>query len=345
MDIAQFMDVSERSIKTYCVKNHGPDDDTLFRKLYRFKRENVVLMANTFIKNCDTRGGGLDPIQKLMIVLRYFSDPGFQTGVGLDLGVHQTTVCKILQEVMPQIVSKANKYIVFPTTNQQILESKVNWFTHFKMPCTIGAIDCTLIKIPKPKIFGDEFICRKGFPSLNVQMTCDYNGVITSVNASWPGSVHDSRIFKNSEICAVMQKPVHSQSILLGDSGYGITPFLLTPYLQCENAMALNYNKLHCKARVIIEQTFGQLKRRFPILHYGIRLKLQSAPQVIICCCVLHNIAKKLNDIEDFDDFPPSSVGENADNSNNTSSNVYYGNPVMRQKGIEKRNEIAQVIF
>jgi hypothetical protein len=55
----------------------------------------------------DMSGGGLNRIQKMMIVLRYFGDPGFQTGVGLDMGVKQGTVSNTLHEVIPKIVAKA----------------------------------------------------------------------------------------------------------------------------------------------------------------------------------------------------------------------------------------------
>ena len=62
------------------------------------------------------------------------------------------------------------------------------------------------------------------------------------------------------------------------------------------------YNKTHAKERVVIEQTFGQLKRRFPMLRYGLRLKLESVPTAITCCAILHNIAKHFNEPDPIDD-------------------------------------------
>ncbi|KAI4455756.1 hypothetical protein MML48_9g00000295 [Holotrichia oblita] len=85
-------------------------------------------------------------------------------------------------------------------------------------------------------------------------------------------------------------------SILLADSGYGIMPCLMTPYLNPQQEYQRAYNKLLTSKRVVIEHTFGQLKRRFAILKYGCRATCTSIPKVIIACAVLHNISKKLRD-------------------------------------------------
>ncbi|CAH1969283.1 unnamed protein product [Acanthoscelides obtectus] len=58
----------------------------------------------------------------------------------------------------------------------------------------------------------------------------------------------------------------------------------------------INYNKLLKQERVIIERCFGQLKRRFHILQYVCRVKLENVPKIIIACIVLHNVAKSLGD-------------------------------------------------
>ncbi|XP_030752257.1 putative nuclease HARBI1 [Sitophilus oryzae] len=160
------------------------------------------------------------------------------------------------------------------------MQAKEKWLTRFHFPTAIGVTDCMHVRIEKPAQFRDEYINRKGFSSITVQTTCDQNCVITSIDASWPGSVHDSRIWKNSAVCEVMNRT--RNTILLGDSGYGIMSCLMTPYPNLLEEYQIAFNRLLKSERVVIEHTFRQLKRRFPIQNYGCRLKFTSIPKVII---------------------------------------------------------------
>ncbi|XP_050303725.1 putative nuclease HARBI1 [Anthonomus grandis grandis] len=247
----------------------------------------------------ESRGAAQSPVQKMKIFLRYCANPGFQSGIAEELGCSQPTVSRIFYDVLERIVQQAGKFIRVANTENQIMQAKGKWLTRFRFPTAIGVIDCTHIRLDgKPAQFGDEYVNRKCFASINVQVTCDQNSVITSIDASWPGSVHDTRIWKNSAVCEIMKKT--RNTILLGDSGYGIMSCLMTPYNDPHEEYQRVFNKLLTSERVVIEHTFGQVKRRFPILKYGCRLKLTSIPKVIIACAVLHNIAKQLRDEDVF---------------------------------------------
>lgn len=58
------------------------------------------------------------------------------------------------------------------------------------------------------------------------------------------------------------------------------------------------YNEAHIRTRVKIENLFGVWKRRFPILAYGCRLKLDTTLTVIVATAVLHNIARRQHEPE-----------------------------------------------
>ena len=81
--------------------------------------------------------------------------------------------------------------------------------------------------------------------------------------------------------------------IFLGDNGYGITPFLLTPFLKTNSPAERNYNLMH-RASCTIERTFGQVKRRFHCIGGTLRCKLHRVPSVIAVAFILHNLAKRV---------------------------------------------------
>lgn len=208
-----------------------------------------------------------------------------------------------------------------------------SWKKRKQFPHAIGAIDCTHITILKPTHFGDEYINRKNDASLNVQAICDSTGRFMNVDCSWPGSVHDSRIWHNSGIKEMMQANRFG-ALLIGDEGYGISPYMMTPYRKPVQPHEKIYNKLHTKERVIIECAFGKLKARFPILKGKVRLKTERIPTIIVCCFILHNVAIHLNDpgFEDSDEefeLPDEQFQVSAGQGN------------LRIRGINRRNDIA----
>ncbi|CAH1979413.1 unnamed protein product [Acanthoscelides obtectus] len=193
----------------------------------------------------------------MKICLRYLGDLGYQQGIGQELGVSQATVSWTLDRVVKSIVAQSNEWVKVPTTNHELMEAKWIWQSMYKFSTAIGVIDCTHIGILKPNRHGDEYINRKRKPTLNVQATCDAREIFTSVDVSWPGSVHDDRIWRNSQTRS--QLIIEANVVLLGDDGYGTEPYLMTPFRNPTPGAEINYNKLLKQERVIIERCFGQL--------------------------------------------------------------------------------------
>ncbi|CAH2004250.1 unnamed protein product [Acanthoscelides obtectus] len=116
------------------------------------------------------------------ICIRYLRDPGSQYGIGQEPVVSQATVPRTVDRVVNSIVTQSNEWIKFATTNHELIEPKRIWQSTYKFPTAIGVIDCTHIGILKPNRHGDEYIYRKGKPTLNVQATCDAREMFTSVD-------------------------------------------------------------------------------------------------------------------------------------------------------------------
>jgi len=157
---------------------------------------------------------------------------------------------------------------------------------------------------------------------------------ITDIVARWPGSVHDATIFQHSRLHRRLEEGEFDSGILLGDSGYPIKKYLLTPLLNLITAAENLYNNAHIRTRNIVERVFGVWKRRFPVLSLGIRVKIQTAQDIIVATAVLHNIAKNHNEEEPpvYVDLPNEEIGN--DNGNQPQIQVVDNN--VRQALIDE---------
>lgn len=136
-----------------------------------------------------------------------------------------------------------------------------------------------------------------------------------NIVARWPGSTHDQAIFANSTINHRFMRGDFGNFILIGDSGYANTWYLATPFTMAGNEARdprkAAYNRSLIPSRNIFERSYGLLKRRFPVLAYGMRVKLSTVQRIIVACAVLHNIA-----IDAREPMPPQG-GEDRENQLN----------------------------
>lgn len=93
-----------------------------------------------------------------------------------------------------------------------------------------------------------------------------------------------------------------SYSILIGDAGYPLCPWLITPFKDpLPESPEERFNNVFCRARSIIERVNGILKMRFRCLlkHRVLHYTLTTAAKIVNTCAIFHNIA-----IEDGLHFP-----------------------------------------
>jgi len=92
--------------------------------------------------------------------------------------------------------------------------------------------------------------------------------------------------------------------LLLGDGGYLLCSYFMTPLQNLRTRAEQLYNESHIRTRNTIERVFGIWKRRFPILALGSRFqKVNKILPVIVATAVLHNIARRAGDLLPPDDF------------------------------------------
>ena len=88
-------------------------------------------------------------------------------------------------------------------------------------------------------------------------------------------------------------------ALLVADSGYANTSYMITPLLRVTNRAEGLFNESLIRTRNPVERQYGVWKRQFPVLSLGLRLKLETPQAVVIATAVLHNLAL------DRDSLPP----------------------------------------
>ncbi|XP_058637710.1 putative nuclease HARBI1 [Onychostoma macrolepis] len=231
-----------------------------------------------------------------------------QSVIGDVFRVHKSTVCRAVHRVALALCRRIDTHVKFPSRDEQDVLAE-RFFAVAGFPRVCGVIDGTHVRIQAPHQYEDQFVNRKNFHSINVQLICDPGSKITNVTAEWPGSTHDARVLSESNIYLSFEDGTH-RGLLLGDSSY---PWLMTPFRNPVGAAQERYNTALTKTRVIIERTIGQLKRRFHCLRGELRLEPTKAGRVIIACVVLFNISKDFGVLMDEHADPDEAVQPNQD--------------------------------
>ncbi|XP_046975194.1 putative nuclease HARBI1 [Vanessa cardui] len=274
-----------------------------FKKRFRFSKNviHIILPKITgFLESETQRGLPITPLCQLLTALRFYATGSFQIVCGDIMHISQLTVCNIVKRVSRALAMLMPDFIKFPANLRNIKAAFENLGCIGRAPGLkniVGAIDCTHIKITKPRgiIHTKQYRNRKGYFSLNVQVVGGPNLIIYDIVARWAGSTHDSRIFRNSRLNIRLSNN-EIDGMLLADGGYTCTRYLLTPILNPRTAHEERYNKVQIKIRNSVERLFGVWKRRFPCLQIGLATKLSTTANIIIACAVLHNIAIGVND-------------------------------------------------
>ena len=259
---------------------------------YRLPRHCIVELCDVIqpdLQRSTQRSHPMSVMTQVLTALRFYATGLFQKDVADLHGISQPSVSRAVTGVSAAIARVAKNYIALPASNlTQIMK---DFGQLADMPNVVGCIDGTQIPISAPHDNEHLYVCRKGFHAINVQVVCDAQLRLTNIVAKWPGSTHDSFMWTNSALYQRMR--ANNMGWLLGDSGYPLSPVLLTPVARPSSRAEEEYNTAHKRTRNTVERAIGLLKMRFRCLHKTGGC-LQSPPEtcviIITACAVLHNI-------------------------------------------------------
>ena len=108
--------------------------------------------------------------------------------------MHQSTVCRTVWAVTGALLQT----VLLCYDSFRIMGSrKIGFYHKFNLPIILGCIRIKALPIFR---HSDECINRKLYHSIYVQAISDPDCIFTDLDVSLPGSVHYSRIFKNSDV-------------------------------------------------------------------------------------------------------------------------------------------------
>ena len=236
-------------------------DDVELKRYFRFERQNlwvIIGKLHPYLTHSTGNYGALTSLQQTLVKLRFYATGSMQLTLGSWMHIDQSTVSRTVWTVTNAIIA------AYPTPFNIPADVSIGFYNNYNVPNCIGLIDCTHIRITKPNwiYLPLEYYNRKKYFSINVQVIVDSSGMVTNLIVRWPGSVHDSRIFKSSTLYQELLAGTRP-GYLIADSGYALAPFCITPYLNPVGDIQKNFNVVHKHTRNLVERAIGQAKKRF----------------------------------------------------------------------------------
>ncbi|XP_061582069.1 putative nuclease HARBI1 [Cololabis saira] len=230
--------------------------------------------------------------------------------------VPTTTVFDIVHRVAKNMMAILKRVIHFPAEDElvgigegfaRLAGSRA--FSH-----VAGSIDGTHIRIKPPAANKVDYLNRKLFHSIQLQVVCDHRGRFINIFTGLPGAVHDARVLRWSSLYYKRLYPPPGW-ILIGDGGYPCltAPIaLMTPYREpVQNPVQARYNRHHSKARCVVERAIGMMKNRWRSIFFkALEVKPTFVPLVVSSCAFLHNICISNGDMVEPDEDVPEDDGD-----------------------------------
>ena len=150
-------------------------NDDLVDKKFRFHRQFISELAEEVSQDIQfslPRKGSLTLVLQMCLALRFYAAGSFhwfQSVVGELIGVDQSTACRTITTVTDALMLRVRDWIKMPT-QAEANRQKQKFYAMRATPGVIGCIDGTHIRMQGPNQQDHEFVNRKNYRSINVQV-------------------------------------------------------------------------------------------------------------------------------------------------------------------------------
>ncbi|KAK6142199.1 hypothetical protein DH2020_003011 [Rehmannia glutinosa] len=268
--------------------------------------------------------------------------------IGDSFGAHHSTVSQVTWRFVEAIEEKGLHHLQWPSTEHEMTEIKKKFEKIRGLPNCCGAIDTThitmLLTSSDPE--ADTWLDRNENHSMILQAIAGPDLKFLNIVTGWPGKMTDSSVLQSSNFFKQCQKgeKLNGGKIVLsegtalteyiiGDSGFPLLPWLVTPYQGKElSENEVEFNKRLIATHDVAKRALSRLKDDWKMIQ-GVmwRPDKHKLPRFILVCCILHNIVIDIED-EVSDESPLSSLHHDPGYRQEVCESVDKAGTVLRNK-------------
>lgn len=279
-------------------------DDNRFRTFVRVNRggfrdilreiENDPVFTNT------SRHSQTPVSVQLACALQRFGTYGNSSSfiqLGQRYAIADGSVKNFTNRVITALLNVKDRYIKWPTQAQKNRHKK-KVLKEFDFPNCVGIIDGTHFNLHcKPTVQGEAYFSRKSRYGIASMIVCTVDFRIIYASTGRPASTHDTRVWRNSDLCNNIHHYLDEHEYLLADTGYPLSRNVIIPFKKPHANKRRNrrFNKHLSQVRIKVEHCIGILKGRWQSLRELRSLLIKPkhhkhAVQWAEACMVLHNM-------------------------------------------------------
>ncbi|XP_069103544.1 uncharacterized protein [Argopecten irradians] len=288
------------------------------------------------------RGGHdqISPSKQLFIFLCYMANKETMREIGHYFGVGKSSVHNTIMRVAEVFLDKLLKVIQWPGFDAQETTARENQLS-FGLPDIMGYLDGTHIRLSGCPRGDNDFINRKHFPSMQLQVVVDNHLAIIDCYTGWPGCAHDARVLRNSGLYDKAEEGGYlaPNKVIAADSAYPLKHWLVTPFKDNGHLRPVQrrFNRVLSSGRQVVERAIGHLKGRFRRLQEITVHEEKNIASTIVCGCILHNLCILCHD--ELDQYVDRS-NEDDNHPNNHFPNIFQ-NAI---DGVHRREQLMNAL-
>lgn len=245
----------------------------------------------------------MEPKLCFYIFLSFISNVEPLTPIATRFDISISSTFRVIRRVTAWLLTKLNEAIQWPQSDSEITATCDTFLRKFGIANALGVIDCTHIKIEKPKN-SMKYCNTKGYYSVILQVTVNADLQLTNVFCGEPGSSNCSRVFKKSPVYNTATQDRNAlfphNTFIIGHSGYPSLPWLVPPFRENKRLSTeqRDFNIIHSNTRKLSDKTFIMLKKRFKrIKYFTVYRNIAFITDTIVAACILHNYCICENDV------------------------------------------------